>query len=189
MPFLILLLALLCGCSSLGIDYPFRNDPITGGVDTQTSSLLNIPIPAGFQRYPSHGFISSSATGAREGLEVFRGNVNPSSAALSLFDSLHNLGWQLCLSLRKGKKMLYLYQRQQDFIIISFYQQGMLTILEIWSGEKLPDGSTLSPLSEPSINEEPHSSIAGEEYEPLNPSNPSEGKVETWGNNIEEREL
>ena len=62
MPARLVILALLFalwvlpGCGGIRVKGPFANDPLTGGMDTASSQLLDIRLPAGMQRYSSHGF-------------------------------------------------------------------------------------------------------------------------------------
>ena len=97
---------LLSGCASMGLENPFASDPLTGGVDTTTSALLNVPLPAGLQRYPSHGYSGTTSGGGRQGLEVLRGNVNAGACAMEIFSALKSHGWQLRLALHKEDHML-----------------------------------------------------------------------------------
>lgn len=184
---------LLCGCSWLHSQAGYRNDPFTGGINTGTSELLNVPLPAGLQRYVSHGY-SSFTTNGREGLETLRGNINSKATALAMFNTLNSSGWQLRMSARKGERAVYLYEKNMEYALLSFHPQGLLTIIEIWAGPRLPDGATLS--LPPTLEEDNLPSIVGEEYGPMEDSQnvsggSSRGKVETWGQSsaIEEKEL
>lgn len=188
---------LLSGCASMGLENPFASDPFTGGVDTTTSALLNVPLPAGLQRYPSHGYSATTSGGAREGLEVLRGNVNAGACAMELFSALKSHGWQLRLALHKDGHMLEVYEKGTEMAVLTFRSQAMLTILEIWLGERLPDGATLEmPLEDPGVSGG-GAELAGEEYGPLNEAEessgggsapaPRPGTVEQWG--VEERAL
>lgn len=171
----------------MGMENIFHNDPLTGGRNMGTSPLLGVTIPAGLQIFTTHGY----RKGTTEGLEIYRGNVNEQAAASALFNTLNNAGWQLRLSLSKGFKAIYLYQRDNDFAVLSFHKQGLLTVLEIWRGPRLAEGASLTFDSEPAIDEsESYNSLAGEEYGPLEKG--SKGSAEErWGGNspLEEREL
>ncbi|MDR1659930.1 MAG: hypothetical protein LBR94_06260 [Desulfovibrio sp.] len=141
--------ALLCaaaqGCSGLGIRNPFPGDPLTGGSEAATSRLLDIPIPPGMERYLSHGYQTYGAHGGREGLESLRGNVDLSGTIQSLHASLAAQGWQLRVSLRKGDRAVQIYERGDALALLNFRRQTVMTILEIWTGGRLPDGSMPSP--------------------------------------------
>ena len=190
-------LSLLSGCASMGLENPFANDPLTGGVDTSTSSLLNVPLPAGLQRYSSHGYTATSASGAREGLEVLRGHVNAGATAMELFSALKSHGWQLRLALHKEDHMLQVYEKGQEMAVLTFRSQAVLTILEIWAGQRLPDGATLEMPVQTEDTGESGVELTGEEYGPLDGSEssggasgantPAPGTVEQWG--VEERAL
>lgn len=178
----ILCALLLGGCSFFAPASNYNTNPLTGGVDTNTSALLNISLPQGLQCYPTHGFITNGAQGDKEGLEILRGNVNVSSAAQSLYDTLKSHGWQLVGALRKDSRALYLYQKQGEYAVLAFRRQGMLTVIEIWHGASLPPGAELPDAS--SANDV---SIAPEEYGPIETS-PGQQTEEKWGG-LEEREL
>ena len=188
---------LLSGCASMGLENPFANDPLTGGVDTATSTLLNVPLPAGLQRYSSHGYSATNASGAREGLEVLRGRVNAGATAMELFSALKSHGWQLRLALHKEDHMLQVYEKGAEMAVLTFRSQAVLTILEIWVGQRLPDGATLDMPVQSEDTGEDGVELAGEEYGPLDGSGSSEassgasapapGTVEQWG--VQERSL
>ncbi|MDY0259171.1 MAG: hypothetical protein RBR41_05835 [Desulfovibrio sp.] len=140
---LLALLATLSGCASIGLENPFSNDPLTGGTDTTTSLLLGVPTPAGMQRYGSHGFQDFGPGGGRQGLEVLRGKVDTGFAAQIMYSGLQSQGWQLRLALRKGARAVYVYDRGSTMAVLSFDSQTLLTVLNIWVADRLPDGSPL----------------------------------------------
>lgn len=181
-----LLLATTQGCASMGVSSPFPNDPLTGGADAATSQLLDVPLPAGMQRYASHGYLAYGADGGREGLETLRGNVDAGQAAQTLFAAMQSQGWQLRLSLRKGNRAVYVYDKGNSMALLAFRRQTVMTIVEIWAGGRLPDGSGLS------LPEAPTPELPGEQYPPLdsdgghtdgadNAAPPVPGTTEQWG--------
>lgn len=181
-----LLFAAATGCASLGVGSPFNNDPLTGGAAAGVSQLLDVPLPVGMERYASHGYLAYGADGSREGLETLRGNVDASQTAQSLFTALQSQGWQLRLSLRKGDRAVYVYEKGPALAVLAFRRQTVLTILEIWSGSRLPDGASLSLPG----SESPAPELPGEEYPPLDNNGaaepaasprPAPGTTEEWG--------
>ena len=150
-----------------------------------SSQLLNVPLPSGMQRYASHGYMNYGADGEREGLETLRGNVDASRAAQSMFTALQSQGWQLRLSQRKGDRSLYVYDKGNSLAVLAFRRQTVLTILEIWVGSRLPDGSALSLPGGSDSGAE----LSGEEYAPLGNESgqstptppPVPGTTEQWG--------
>ncbi|MDR3320515.1 MAG: hypothetical protein LBS77_06340 [Desulfovibrio sp.] len=136
-----LMLAAIQGCNALGINNPFPSNPLTGGFEAATSRLLNIPLPSGMERYLSHGYQTYGAYRGSEGLETLRGKIDPHTAAQSLHSSLIAQGWQLRLSLRNGDRSVYIYERGNTLALLHFRRQTVMTILEIWTGRRLPDGT------------------------------------------------
>lgn len=184
--FLVLTMLALPGCSYFG-----ERDPLTGGADAPTSLLLDISLPRGLQRYPSHSFTASSSQGTREGLETLRGYVNASACAAALFNTLKSNGWQLRMSQRMGSRIFCLYQKGREYAALNLHLQGALTIVEIWRGPELADGASLSWGQTGSYsNEEDYPQISPEEYSPMGKEQEGgyPGSVEHWGG-VEEREI
>lgn len=184
---LCLALALCQGCFG-SFQNPFSHDPLTGGVNSERSVLLDIPFPAGMQTYPSHGYVDSSTL---EGLETLRGYVNPNAAALAFYNNLTANGWRLLTRPRKGDRAVYLYRRDEKYAVLTFRKQGALTIIEIWVGDTLPPGSGFSPPLEtpaapPVIS---HDAREGEEYGPIGHHAGTPAEEEKFGSTLEEREL
>ncbi|MBQ4567984.1 MAG: hypothetical protein IJA79_07655 [Desulfovibrio sp.] len=216
---LLLLTAPLCGCGVLKLQGPFANDPLTGGLDTSTSQLLGISLPAGMQAYRSHGFTQPDASGPA-GLEVLRGSCSMQEAAQALHNSLVPLGWQLRWHMGKGKRLVQIYDNGQEMVVLQYKPQGSMTILELWRGPRLADGAelpsslSLAPIAPPADDEtfmeDSLPELPGESYPPLtdatdgsagrstgispdisapSASRPRVGDVETWGDAPLEREL
>ena len=101
---------ILSGCSMSGNSL-FGSDPFTGGINDSHSTLADIPLPAGLQRYPNHGFINSAANGEKNGLETLRGHVNEASTLRQFHDSLRQAGWQLLTAQQKGSRARYLFSK------------------------------------------------------------------------------
>lgn len=180
-----------CSCSWLGMENTYKYDPVTGGENASYSILLKIRLPAGLQRYASHGYTIAGANGKDEGMETYRGDISPTMASVDLFNEMRKNGWNLRLSLRKGDRSVALYQKDDELAILTLRKQGMLTILEIWAGSRLQDGATLSFESQKRdyVEDEPYVELPGEEYGPLDEQKTAPKKVEKWGSTLEEREL
>lgn len=183
-----LILAFFCllgvaGCASLGFNQPFSNDPLTGGVDAGQSLLLQTALPPGLQRYPAHSHISGG--GRKEGLETLRGYVDQRNCAMSFYNRLKLDGWQLRMYQRFGYRSIYIYQKNDTIAALVFHRQGLLTIIEIWTGARLADNYALQQ-AQPQIDDSLHS-IHGEEYGAVTESEGAKGTVEKWG--VEERDI
>lgn len=178
------MLGMLTGCVLPWQNF-YKNDPFTGGMDQEASVLLNIPLPAGLQYYPSHSRIMGGAR--KEGVEIWRGYVDAESAALHIYNSLKQRGWQIRLFERAGSQGVYVYEHTQELADIVFLKQGSLTIVQIWVGPRLEDGAALSAAEAAGTVIEAESP-QGKQAPPAKaaPAAP-ESEVETWGG--EEREL
>ena len=141
-----LLAALMAGCSTMEINNPFTNDPLTGGVDTGKSQLLGVPTPAGMQRFPTHGYQTAGAGGA-QGLEIFRGDADMDFVAQIMFTGLQGQGWHLRMAQRKGIRSVYVYERGSTMATLTIERETMGTVLAIWVADRMPDGATL-PMQE-----------------------------------------
>ncbi|MBD5553323.1 MAG: hypothetical protein HDQ44_03195, partial [Desulfovibrio sp.] len=151
----------LSGCVLPG-QSSYLNDPLTGGVDSRASLLLNIPLPSGLQYYPSHS--SKKGGGRQEGLEVLRGHVDQGQAATSFYSHLKLAGWQLRMREDAGNRAIYIYEKGDELCAILFQAQGMLTIVQIWKGARLADNAQLGPA--PQTGEDSWVELPGETYGP-----------------------
>ena len=141
-----LLAALMAGCSTMEISNPFTNDPLTGGVDTGKSQLLAVSIPAGMQRFPTHGY-QVPGTGGTQGLEIFRGDVDMAFAAQAMYNGLQSQGWHLRQAQRKGIRGVYVYERGSSIATLTVEREAVGTVLAIWVADRMPDGAAF-PMQE-----------------------------------------
>lgn len=178
----VLCVIMLSSCSFL--DGSFSSDQLIGGKSAHKSALLGVRLPAGLTLYPSHGYSEQGLGGKVEGLETFRGRLSPALLSADLFSALHDNGWRLRLSLRKGGRSLSLYQKNEDYAVITLRGQGALTVLEIWAGASLPEGAALNLTPRKSQAE----GLGEADADSLR-AGPEDGKTETWGSSVEEREL
>lgn len=140
---IVLALVLLAGqgCAQLGLDSPYSRDPLTGGEDTSTSQLLQVKLPAGMQRYSSHGRQEQGSAGT-QGLEVLRGSGNMNQAIQFMYTVMSAKGWKLRLNSQVQDRAINVYWSTPRFAVLAFRKQGTMTILEIWVGTRLADGAT-----------------------------------------------
>lgn len=180
-----LLAFLLAGCSALEsgqFSNPFTANPFTGGEAAGTSRLLGLSVPAGMELYASHGFEGSAQDGSTQGLEVLRGYISAPDAAAYMFSGLRGQGWNLRQSVSRESQSLQVYEKGDRMATILMRPQATLTIMEIWTGQRLPDGSALQNRHDFS----PDTSIAPEVYPPAGQGNDA-GRAESFGPG--EREL
>lgn len=169
------LLLCLAGCVLPG-QGAYLNDPLTGGMDSGSSKLLNIPLPAGLQYYPSHSRLKGG--GRKEGLEVLRGHIDQGAAAASFYSHLRQAAWNLRMREDAGARAIYIYEKGDQICAIQFGAQGMLTIVQIWLGARLEDNADFPGAHS---SQESWVEIPGETY------GPDTGKEEKFG--LQEREL
>ncbi len=166
------------GCADMGLSNPFANGApaiTNNGVEVAQSDLLGIVLPSGMRRFPSHGYRLSNLNGG-EGLEVLRGNIGGGALMNSLHTALSAQGWNVRSCWRKDDRILSVYESASRVAVIRISAQAMLSVLEIWAGTRLPDGSPLNiPFSVPSNRGSapaPGSDAGG--FEP-------EGAPQDWG--------
>lgn len=198
---LLLSLCILPACGGIRVKGPFANDPLTGGVDTASSRLLGISLPAGMQLYSSHGFMLSDSM-TPTGLEVLRGEVDTDQAAQHMHTGLQSQGWHLRMNIRKGRRLTQVYDNGQELSVLHFRPQVAFTIMEIWRGTRLengagnaifteiPFGGTGDTGSSDGLVDIPGETFLPLQDEPPPAERPKPGHVESWGDGpIQEREL
>lgn len=141
------------GCAEMGISNPFAGGApmiTNNGVEVAQSDLLGVPLPSGMRRFPSHGYRLSGLNGG-EGLEVLRGDVGGGVLMNSLHTGLSAQGWNVRSCWRKDDRLMCVYESPTRMAVIRISSQAMLSLLEIWAGSRLPDGSPLNiPVAPPS---------------------------------------
>lgn len=138
------------GCAGMNIANPFAGGTpsvTNNGVEAAQSELLGVALPPGMRRFPSHGYRTSSVNGG-EGLEVLRGPQDGGALMHSLHTALNAQGWNVRSCWRRNDRILCVYDNQTRMAVIRISSQAMLSLLEIGTGTRLPDGSPLNiPLT------------------------------------------
>lgn len=166
------------GCAGMDIANPFAGGApavTNNGVEAARSELLDVALPQGMRRFPSHGYRAPSASGG-EGLEVLRGPQDAAFLMRSLHAALNAQGWQLRSCWRRHD-ILSVYENQTHVAVIRISSQAMLSLLEIWTGTRLPDGSPLNIPLPPSPGRESPSTAA-----PDTGGFAPEGTTQDWEN-------
>ena len=115
-------------------------------MDAGKSQLLGVSIPAGMQRFPTHGY-QTAGTGGAQGLEIFRGDADMGFVAQIMFSGLQSQGWHLRMAQRKGVRGVYVYERGSTVATLTVERETVGTVLAIWVADRMPDGATL-PMQE-----------------------------------------
>lgn len=167
------------GCADMGISNPFAGSTpaiTNNGVEVAQSDLLGIALPLGMRRFPSHGYRISGLNGG-EGLEVLRGTIGSADLLSSLHTGLSAQGWNLRSCWRKDGRLLCVYENQLRVAVIRIASQAMLSVLEIWVGARLPDGSPLNIPAPAASGQGSFQPSAGQDNGGFEP----EGTTQDWG--------
>lgn len=136
---LCLLLALvLQGCADLGIDNPFAS----GSSDVNEvyyDQFTDIPIPRDLTVDRSRSLVSVTQDGAKVGLVTSQGRVEMLSLTSAMIHNMSGQGWALRSS-TTGPRMMQVYEKDNRFAVLYYYEQAMSMAMEIWVGTRLPDG-------------------------------------------------
>lgn len=162
---LVLLCALLTGCSSLNISNPFESSSTSSEI--YFDQFPDVPIPRDLSVDIKRSLVSVSQDGAKTGLLTVEGwNVDKASLETASVSNMSRQGWNLRGS-STGNKTLQLYEKGNRFAVLYFYNQTTTTAMEIWVLSSLPDGVVSSmggsgadsgPVNTPSFYLEPAAS-------------------------------
>lgn len=137
--FLALMLGLLLsGCADMNISNPFSSTPSNPG-DFYFEQFPDIPIPRDMDVDRSRTLVSVSADGTKMGLLTAEGRVEILSLATAMIHNMVNQGWTL-RAVVNGPKSVQLYEKDNRYAILYFYDQTTKAAMEIWVATRLPDG-------------------------------------------------
>ncbi len=142
---LVCLLAVLVlqGCA-LGIDNPFSS-PGTDVGEVYYDQFPDIPIPRDLTVDRSRSLVSSTVDGAKVGLVTAEGNVEMLSLTSAMAHNMTGQGWAL-RSATTGPRMMQIYEKDNRYAVLYYYEQTLSAAMEMWVGTRLPEGALSPPL-------------------------------------------
>lgn len=129
---------LLTGCSDLNISNPFEQST-TSGNEVYFDQFPDVPIPRDMSVDSKRSLIPVAQDGTKTGLLTVEGRVDKPSLVNAMFSNMNRQGWTL-RGATMGDKAMHLYEKDNRFAVLYFYEQTTTTAMEIWVLTRLADG-------------------------------------------------
>lgn len=138
-PSLLLILSLLAlpGCADLNISNPFETT--TSANEVYYDQFTDVPLPRDMSVDSKRSLVSVSQDGSKTGLLTVEGRVDKPSLANAMILNMNHQGWSLRAA-TTGAKTMHLYEKDNRYAIIYFYEQTTSVAMEIWIATRLQDG-------------------------------------------------
>ena len=137
---LLLLCALLPlqGCADLNIPNPFESSK-SDGSEVYFDQFPDVPIPKDMSVDAKRSLISVAQDGTKTGLITVEGRVDKPSLANAMILNMNKQGWNL-RGAAIGSKTMHLYEKDNRYAVIYYYEQTATAAMEIWVLNRLADG-------------------------------------------------
>lgn len=136
---LLLLCALMLpGCAELNIANPFEQST-TSGNEVYFDQFADVPIPRDMSVDSKRSLISVAQDGTKTGLLTVEGRVDKPSLANAMLLNMNKQGWSL-RGATIGDKTMHLYEKDNRYAVLYFYDQTTTAAMEIWVLTRLAEG-------------------------------------------------
>lgn len=129
---------LLPGCADLNISNPFEQNTASGN-EVYYDQFSDVPIPRDMSVDSKRSLISVAQDGTKTGLLTVEGRVDKPSLANAMILNMNRQGWSL-RGAAIGDKTMHLYEKDNRFAVLYFYDQTTTAAMEIWVLTRLADG-------------------------------------------------
>ena len=129
---------LLPGCADLNISNPFEQNTASGN-EVYYDQFSDVPIPRDMSVDSKRSLISVAQDGTKTGLLTVEGRVDKPSLANAMILNMNRQGGSL-RGAAIGDKTMHLYEKDNRFAVLYFYDQTTTAAMEIWVLTRLADG-------------------------------------------------
>lgn len=145
---LVILLALaavaLSGCAVQDLN-PFSTRSLNPG-EVVYSQFSDVPVPREMTTDQKRSFISYSQDGSKNGLETLEGGFDLISLTRGMINNMMRDGWSLRATSSGANRHMQLYERDNRYALLYFYEQTASTAMEVWVSNRLAEGAYQPPL-------------------------------------------
>lgn len=146
--YLLLICLLLPACG--GVDVPNPFSPSQASVDdVYFDYFQDVPILKDLAVDPERTLISVAQDGSKIGLLTAEGRVDMRSLSNAMINIMSKQGWSLRSSMQ-GVKNVQIYEKNNRYAVLYYYEQMTSTAMEVWVGGKIAEGAHM-PVA-PALN-------------------------------------
>lgn len=138
---LILTLALsLTGCAEIN---PFSSP--ANPEATVYSQFSDIPVPKDMSTNANRTFVNYGQDGTKVGLETLEGRISSLTLTRVMITNMLRDGWSIRATSSGSSRYVQLYERDNRYAVIYYYDQTTSYAMEIWVATRLADGAVPPP--------------------------------------------
>lgn len=138
---LVLTLALsLTGCADIN---PFASP--ANPEAAVYSQFSDIPVPKDMSTNASRTFVNYGQDGTKVGLETFEGRIPSLTLTRVMINNMLRDGWSIRATSAGSSRYMQLYERENRYAVIYYYDQTASYAMEIWVATRLADGAVPPP--------------------------------------------
>lgn len=155
---------LLTACSSMGISNPF--DSTSDVNEVYFDQFPDVAIPYAMSVDQERTLITTAPDNTKSGLLTVTGRVERTSLSNAMVHNMNKQGWTL-RGMTSGDKTIHIYEKNQRYAVIYFYEQLTKSAMEIWIANRLNENAALNgsnnsgSMDTPSFYLTPTESTAG----------------------------
>lgn len=136
----------LTGCADMN---PFASSPNPEAA--VYSQFSDIPVPKDMSTNASRTFVNYGQDGTKVGLETLEGRIPSLTLTRVMINNMLRDGWSIRATSSGSSRYMQLFERENRYAVIYYYDQTASYAMEIWVATRLADGAVPPPppLSEP----------------------------------------
>ncbi|MEG2171638.1 MAG: hypothetical protein RRY29_00100 [Desulfovibrionaceae bacterium] len=130
----------LTGCADMN---PFASSPNPEAA--VYSQFSDIPVPKDMSTNASRTFVNYGQDGTKVGLETLEGRIPSLTLTRVMINNMLRDGWAIRTTASGSSRYMQLYERENRYAVIYYYDQTASYAMEIWVGIRLADGAVPPP--------------------------------------------
>lgn len=109
------------------------------------SQFSDIPVPKDMSTNAGRTFVNYGQDGTKVGLETLEGRIPSLTLTRVMINNMLRDGWSIRATSSGSSRYMQLYERENRYAVIYYYDQTTSYAMEIWVATRLADGAVPPP--------------------------------------------
>lgn len=109
------------------------------------SQFSDIPVPKDMSTNAARTFVNYGQDGTKVGLETLEGRIPSMTLTRVMINNMLRDGWSIRATSSGSSRYMQLYERENRYAVIYYYDQTASYAMEIWVATRLADGAVPPP--------------------------------------------
>lgn len=109
------------------------------------SQFSDIPVPKDMSTNAGRTFVNYGQDGAKVGLETLEGRIPSLTLTRVMINNMLRDGWSIRATASGSSRYMQLFERDNRYAVIYYYDQTASNAMEIWVATRLADGAVPPP--------------------------------------------